>query len=243
MTHTHEAPARTGVNLTQFPAACLTGENGGPVDWSDHRAAHRAVMRLFAPRLDGPPDQRRERAGILYRVDVATNGDGSPEATVLVQSLVAPEVIPAVARTVEVSQRAWTPEPGERVAFRASVNPVRRTTRYYSDTAKREVKPNPHDDQIGGRRLRTNTKQTASVVPVAEIPVWLAERIGAAMRDIEIVSHNRDTTISGHHKVIVDTIDAVANVADPAALDAVRRTGIGRAKAYGCGLLTIKRVG
>lgn len=229
---------RTGVYLTQFAGSSLTDERGNPVDWSDHKSGHRAVMRLFAPRLAGASDERRVGAGILYRVDIATNGDGMAETTVLVQSLVSPEIVPPEARCIEVADFAWTPNMGERVVFRVAFNPVRRTTRYFSDEAKRM--PAPEQTKTGFMR------QTASVVPVSELQEWLESRIGSALTDVELISHTRDTSESGcgrqMHKVIVDTIDAIGVVADPAALDALRRIGVGRSKSYGCGLLTIRRL-
>lgn len=232
--------AQTGVYLTQFPGLSLTGKDGRPVDWSDHRAAHQAVMRLFAPRLDGVPERRREQAGILYRVDVASNGDGTPEVTVLVQSTVTPEVVPPVARSIEVSERAWAVESGEQVVFRVAVNAVRRTSRYFMDEAKRQ------SAEVGVRTAFR--RQTASVTPVTEIQDWLTTKLTPAFESIEIVSHLRDTTESGQgkgarHRVIVDTIDAVGTVADVGSLDELRRVGVGRSKAYGCGLLTVKKLG
>lgn len=232
--------AHTGVYLTQFPGVALTGRDGLPVDWSDHRAAHQAVMRLFAQRLEGVPERRREQAGVLYRVDVASNGDGTPEVTVLVQSTVAPEVVPPVARSIEVSERAWEVESGEQVVFRVAVNAVRRTTRYFMDEAKRQPA------EVGERTAFS--RQTASVTPVAEIHDWLTGKLAPALESIEIVSHLRDTTESGRgkgarHRVIVDTIDAFGTVADVGSLDELRRVGVGRGKAYGCGLLTVKKLG
>lgn len=237
---TGSTQTRTGVFMTQFPGTALTGRDGRPVDWSDHQDAHRAVMRLFAPRLQGVPERRRDQAGILYRVDVTSNGDGVPEATILVQSIVAPEVVPPVARSVEVSERAWTAETGERVIFRVAVNAVRRTTRYFTDEAKRKPA------EVGVRTAYS--RQTASVVGTNEIGDWLTPKSGPAFENVEIISHLRDTTESARgkgqfHRIIVDTIDAVGTVGDPAALDSLRRAGLGRSKAYGCGLLTIKRLG
>lgn len=236
---TTEAQPRTGVFLTQFPGASLTDSDGQPVDWTDHEAAHRAVMRLFAPRLAGSPERRRHAAGILYRVDVAANGDGIPDPTILVQSLVRPEVVPPVARSIEVSESAWTPATGAHVIFRVAVNPVRRTTRYFVDAAKKKPAP-------PGTRTR-HARQTSSAVPVGEIADLIFRKTGGALTDVDVISHLRDTTETrrgrAFHRVIVDTVDAVATVDDPTALDRVRREGVGRAKAYGCGLLTIKRLG
>ncbi len=222
------AQPRTGVYWTQFPAASLSD-----VNWTDHRAAHRGVMRLFPRLLEGPADHRRAAAGIMYRLDVL---GGVP--TVLVQSLVRPELTPESSRTTEVSARAWTAEAGERVVFRIAVNPVRRSTQQFSDATK-TVRLAPLD---GTRRTRSHQKQVAAVVPVEGITEWLSARLDGALGELVLVNHFRDLTATGGHKLVVDTIDAVAVVTDAAALDEVRRKGVGRSKAYGCGLLTLRRV-
>lgn len=242
---TETSTTRTGVFLTQFPGAAIAGRDGNPVDWSDHEAAHQAVMRLFSRGLHGPEGRKREAAGILYRVDVAVNGDGEPEPTILVQSLMAPEVVPPVARSIEISWTAWNVDVGDRIVCRVAVNPVRRKSRYYSDAAKTDsiARTPRHED---GSKPSTHRKQIASVVPADDVPQWLAAKFDGALKDIEIISHQRDETATRRngrtHRNVVDTIDAVATVVDPLALDVLRKTGVGRAKSYGCGLLSIKRM-
>lgn len=79
------------------------------------------------------------------------------------------------------------------------------------------------------------------MVPVGEMEPWLISKVGQALAGIEILAHFRDKNASGPHKLVVDTIDAVATVADPLALTELRLQGVGRSKAYGCGLLTVAR--
>lgn len=233
---TTRAP-RTGVFLTQFPGGALSNASGRPLDWSDHVEAHRAVMRLFSPGLTGDPDRRREASGILYRVDVATNGDAVPERTILVQSLVAPEVTPPVARSFEVGVSTWSMADADRVVFRLAVNPVSRKTIRFNDEQKTKRLSRPR--QSGEK---TSRRQVASVISPDAIEGWLARRLDGSLTDIELVSHLRDETLSKGHRIVVDTIDAFATVADAAKFDAQRRTGLGRAKAYGCGLITARVV-
>lgn len=246
MIPTPSAATKTGVFWTQFPATELTDFDGNPVDWSDHKAAHRAVSRLFQPRLPGARGERRAEAGILYRLDMLRPVD---VPTVIVQSLVPPELTPGLSRTTEVSRRAWDVEAGQRVALRLAVNPVFRTTRYFEDKAKSRPaswsnlatsEAAPRDES--GKRVRANAKSTARVVPAGEIEPWLISKVGQAITGIEIVNHFRDKTVSGHHRLVVDTIDAMATVADPLALSELRLRGVGRSKAYGCGLLTVTRI-
>lgn len=246
MIPTPSTATKTGVYWTQFPGTALTGFDGILVDWSDHKAAHRAVSRLFSPRLPGASGERRAEAGILYRLDVLVPGD---VPTVMVQSLVPPELTPSLSRTTEVSRRAWDVEGGERVALRLAVNPVTRTTRYFEDKGKSRPaswsnvaasEAVPRDGS--GRRIRANAKHTARVVPVGEMEPWLTSKMGQAITGIEIVNHFRDKTASGPHGLVVDTIDAIATVEDAGALTELRLQGVGRSKAYGCGLLTVARI-
>lgn len=220
------------VHWTQFPAAAITDRHGNPLDWLDHMAAHKAVSKLFPARLPGEPQARRAEAGVLYRLDIV---DAVP--TVLVQSLVPPELVPAGHRTITVPGTALAGGVGQRVAFRLAVNPVVRTTRHYEDAAKRTV---AHGSNVaGGQATRTgHRKQTARVVRPDEITEWVAAKVAPALGDIEIMSHRRDKTRSGRHQIAIDTIDGVATVTDPNALCRLRLTGVGRSKAYGCGLLT-----
>lgn len=236
-------PTKTGIYWTQFPAPALTGAGGLPVDWTDHRAAHRAVSRLFAPTLPGEPGTRRAEAGILYRLDVLVPGE---PAIVLVQSLVPPELTPQLSRTTEVNRRAWDFSDGDRIAVRLAVNPVRRTTRHYLDADK--TRPVEFSNQARGEgarvvRDRSHTKQTASVVPAAEVEGWMVGKLDRTLEDVEVVNHFRDTLSSGPQKLVVDTFDLLATVADKPGFHRLRVEGIGRAKAYGCGLVTARRLG
>lgn len=246
LTPTPSAPTKTGVFWTQFPVTALTGPDGRPVDWSDHAAAHRAVMRLFPPGLPGDSATRRATSAILHRVDVIVPGE---PGVVLVQSLVPPELTPALSRTTEVSRRAWDFETGDHVAARIAVNPVRRTTRQYVDATKQTLREGSNKAggsvrrRADGTRDRSHTKQTATVVPTAEVQAWLEGRLAPALGEIEMINHFRDTSISGRQKLVVDTFDILATVGDPETFNALRIEGVGRAKAYGCGLLTARRIG
>lgn len=213
----------TTVHWTRFPASALAD-----VDWSDHHDAHRAIMRLFPRLLDGPPSERRAANGILYRVDVLAG-----EAVVLIQSAVVPQMLPVGARTMIVPERAWTFRTGDRIAFRVAVNPVRRRT----------VRPEGAAPAVTGeQRDRTGQRDTVvGAVAVNDMPTWLTAKMSDAVTDLEVVSHFRDETGHGPQKVIIDTLDCIATVANTHTLGALRQQGIGRAKAYGCGLLTAQR--
>lgn len=208
-------PAGNLVHWTRFPARSLPN-----TDWTDHEAAHRGVMRLFETRLAGPRNTRRSLAGVLYRTDLI--GD---EPVVTVQSANAPELFPVEARTMLVGERAWKMDAGDLVRFRVAVNPLRRNKR----------------------------QGTERVISADEVPAWLAERLGESLTEVDIINHTRDTlkyAAKGAARqkatppvVVIDNVDGTATVADADMFERLRRDGVGRAKAYGCGLLTAQRIG
>lgn len=201
------------VYWTRFPARSIPS-----TQWSDHVAAHRTVMRMFDPALPGKDKERRAASGILYRIDVLAG-----EPVVLVQSRVAPELVPPQTRHLQLSERSWAMEVGDRIRFRVAVNALRRN----------------------GRR---NVE-----IPVrpADAPDWLAERLRSSVGELEVLNHWRDSyqRASGRGlapgkppKLTVDTFDALGTVNDVSALSDVRLNGLGRARAYGCGLMTAQRI-
>lgn len=211
MTATH-AP-----HWTHFPAEAISG-----IDWTDHVAAHRAVMRLFATDLGGDERARRSAANILYRVDGQPDG----RLTVLVQSDRAGELLPAAGQAKTVPEAAWSFQPGQQIMFRLAVCPVTR-----------------HTDKAGPKR-----REIVSAVPLAEVPAWLTARLGAAVEHVKTLNHIRTSTTTCAKKqtggippkVIIDTIDALATVKNPEAFKTLRRGGVGRFRAYGVGLLTAR---
>lgn len=242
-TITPSSHLKTGVYLTQFPEEALTDHHGKPVDWSDHREAHKAVSRLFAPRLSGPATTRRATAGILYRRDLI-GPDRTP--TILVQSLVSPELTPPNSRTTEISRAAWNVDTHDRVAFRLAINPIRRITKYFDDAKNTTPRNTPHTVRsANGSRDRSHTRQIRTVVPTDQLRDWFSTKLSPALTDLEIIGHHRDETRTGsgphRYKIVVDSLDGIARVSDPNALSDLRIKGVGREKAYGCGLLTVTR--
>lgn len=209
----------TQVVWTQFPAEAIQA------DWTNPADAHRAVMALFARTLAGSADERRAHSQVLYRLD---NLDGI--LTVFVQSAVVPEKIPPAARMMTVTDAAWQTGLGDRVMFRVAVNPVTRRT----------VKSTQPDGTVARSTV------TGVVGPDDLLP-WLTTRFGGALDEVTMLDHFRDTFTlregRARRKLVVDTVDAVGIVTDPAAFDRLRREGVGRSRAYGCGLLTARGVG
>lgn len=208
----------TPVYWTTFPAHALSGTN-----WSDHRSAHLAVMRLFPTRMPGAEPQRRATSGVLYRLD--THPD--QPATVLVQSLLPPELIPAQARVLTLPDHVWDAPADTSIAFRVAVCPIRR---------HKLPKGRP-----GGERT--------IVVPDSGLEQWVTQKLSGALTKVEILNISTRTTTAhqpaSHScppRVNLATIDGVARVDDAANLDRLRVHGVGRAKAYGAGLLTTRQL-
>ncbi len=190
----------------------------------DPEKFHRAVMALFE---NVPSNTFRSDAHILFRVDPA---QANRPAVVLIRSDVAPAYpIAGLETIVEV----MPPDRGTPVAFRATVNAVRRKTvpRDPKSLAKtREVvSPVPRDDD-----------------PDAQgdtISVWLTARLSGAIRDLELFNHVRNVVGKKTNRTIqTDLIDGFAFVEDAVALQQLLKDGVGRAKSYGCGLLTVKAI-
>jgi CRISPR system Cascade subunit CasE len=232
MTAFAEAP-----HLIEFAAAALRDRANFPLDWANHAVVHRAVMDLFGQTLPGPVNRRREMAGILYRLDAAQSPTGDLVMRVLVQAAVAPVTLPTGAQTGVVRGQDWDIPGGSKVMFRVAVNPVQRTTVRFRDASKKV--------RAGHGERFPHTQRQAAVLGADLVADWLTPKLVGALSHVELTSHARDVTTSGQglgkHRVTVDTIDGVATVNDSAALKRLRLAGVGRAKSYGCGLLSVRR--
>ncbi|KQO98764.1 type I-E CRISPR-associated protein Cas6/Cse3/CasE [Leifsonia sp. Leaf264] len=74
-------------------------------------------------------------------------------------------------------------------------------------------------------------------VRVVDTETWLAEKTAGALTHVTVHTSRRTTVDSGRSPVIVDTVDGEAVVTDPTQLARLLRTGIGRQKPFGCGLM------
>ena len=137
--------------------------------------------------------------------------EGGDNPALLIRSDVKPTRLPAQAVCREIPS-SLAPPAGTRVRFRCTLNAVHQSS--------------PH----GGRRS-----------PVDDVPAWFAKRAAGAMADIDVISSAARVVPQAGAVVRLTTLDGFATVVDPAALDGLMQVGIGRAKAYGAGLLTIAR--
>lgn len=199
---------------TQIPALLLDVAN-----WDDHRALHRAVMALFPAVLPGVEQERRAEAKILFRVDDTATG-----RVVLVQSMVAPTNLPPTAK-VKAVHCGTAMAPGTSVRFRVAVNAVM-------------------------RRRRPDGKHRDDPLPEGQVDGWLAGKLAGALTDVTILASTRSVygvdrkglKTGAPSALQVDVIDGVGQVHDADRLLELVVDGVGRAKAYGCGLLTVSPV-
>ncbi|WP_409484401.1 type I-E CRISPR-associated protein Cas6/Cse3/CasE [Arsenicicoccus dermatophilus] len=210
--------------MTEAPFWTVFPTHAVKTDWTDHGESHRAVMRLFERELPGAAHERRATGQILYRVDHHLDGS----STVLVQSRQALETTPPQARATTIPRGGWDLAAGTPVLFRVAVNAVRRRT---------------ERDGTGRRH------ETLTTVAPNEVPQWVAARLATAMTVDEVFEHARRTHRHRRHRdrtpprFVVDTVDGLATVTDADALQQLRLSGVGRGKAYGAGLLTVRPLG
>jgi CRISPR system Cascade subunit CasE len=159
----------------------------------------------------GHDDQVRLRAGILFRLEPEL-GTGR----VLVQST--DPTIDEALRRVDLGGVLSQLRTGQRVGLRLKVNAAK--------TANRTA---------GGQ-----VHQTRVVLEPGEIAGWVENKLQAAFSAVTIAEITTGLERQRKTPLAVATIDALATVGDPEVLAQLVGTGIGKAKAFGCGLLTLR---
>ncbi|MCZ9348696.1 type I-E CRISPR-associated protein Cas6/Cse3/CasE [Streptomyces mutabilis] len=189
-------------------------------DLRDATQMHRTVMRMVPDNLGDAP---RQQTGLLYRLD-----ETDTSTTLLVQATqLDPARLPTGYGQADVKSLApmfTALRQGLGVRYRIVLNP-----------AKRERLP--LDEK--GKRGR--------IVPLAgaDADQWWARRAAEAGLDLHVMTPTtmdparpRSTaTQPMRHSLI--RYDGTATITDPTTLTHALRTGIGRAKPYGAGLLSI----
>ncbi|MFC5186059.1 type I-E CRISPR-associated protein Cas6/Cse3/CasE [Actinomadura harenae] len=180
---------------------------------------HRRIMTLFPEQLGPTP---RQRAAVLFRLDEAPTG-----FSILAQSALKPDVnqLPADYGTALV--KPLTPllghlSRGVNVHYRITANATRKLGK------------------------NTTAGRPKEVVPLlgAEADQWWvrqAESIGLALHTVHSSQLANATGRHRHGRLTHarTRFDGTATVTDPAILIHHVQSGIGRAKAFGCGLLTL----
>jgi len=183
-------------------------------DPRDRVALHRAVMNLFPRDLPGPADQRRHTSNILFRLDNPPTG--TPR--LLVQATI------PLTGTTELPTRDLMPlmsalTTGSHIQFRVVLNPVKAAGK----------------DQRWKRTPIVNTLDD----PDAITQFGLDQLTRAGLESITLTDLPRTDLVRAKTALWTAQYDGHAFVANPDWLRDAIRTGIGRSKAYGCGLLSI----
>lgn len=192
-------------------------DQGLCADVSDRNLLHKRVMSLFG---HSGSDAFRHEANILWRYDRLPNlshslfitSDTKPDASKISQ--------PWARGASVIDYSAWLQRfgVGDSVRYVITANPTRVKT-------------------VNGRK----TRQT---VPDSQIDKWWANRAastGLALdsTEVRVKPHEKVKRHSGTFNVSLVEIEGQATVTDVALLQQTLREGIGRAKAYGAGMLCI----
>jgi CRISPR system Cascade subunit CasE len=203
--------------LTMAPLhTVFSGRHGrpGPRAMNDPQELHRTVMQMFG-HVGG--DSPRAAAGIIFRVEPAA--PGFPGA-LLIRSAQKPL---GTLEGMIVREEGEAPASGTPVAFRLAVNAVRRQK-------GGGVVPVPRDD--------------APVEGCDTMTDWVSGKLAGVLRDVDLINHDRNVLGDRTGRPVqTDLVDGYGIVEDPAQLATLMAGGVGRAKNYGCGLLTVKAIG
>jgi len=189
-------------------------------DMADPQDMHRSLMSMFPHAPDGS-ESPRQHFGVLWRIEPAS----SP--TVLVQSSQAPDFdkLPsgyASCRTKPIDDHLASLTTGLAIAYRVVLNPVKIS--------------------------RRSDAETRTVIPSGERAAWwtsLAPKMGLHLHDAPALTglHDRHLRRAGTRFPLYSVrVDGAAEIVDPDLLRTAVADGIGRAKAWGCGLLTVARL-
>jgi CRISPR system Cascade subunit CasE len=123
------------------------------------------------------------------------------------------------------------PSAGQRLAFALTANPVKTIT----DT-QRDAKPDKQSDKCRVPLIKENEQRD-----------WLARKLASAatLQSVEILPHGPLYFRKGKRggKLATCTFEGVLRVDAPKLLTSLLENGVGPAKAFGCGLLLVRRLG
>lgn len=213
--------------------------SGNRLDTPDNR--HRDVMSLFG-RIEG---SARKEAEILFRLERLP----SSAPAYLIRSSIKPEH-PTPSTQIREDTSANT-SLGSLVAFRLSINAIQRLKAGGIRSVASDLDIGVDDSESDWDDLgkQPPTPQVAS--KQVYLTEWLREKLSPALEEVSIMNHQREVlgaarsrskNTSGSKVIQVDLIDGVARIADTAALGTLLSQGVGRARSYGCGLLTINKL-
>ncbi|WP_228978478.1 type I-E CRISPR-associated protein Cas6/Cse3/CasE [Streptomyces sp. DH12] len=225
---------------------------------SSPQAIHAAVMSSFPHLLPTGDDTPR----VLWRIDHNARAEillyivspDQPDLTHLVEQAGWPAA--AANATADPRLRGWQSysyapfleriTPGSTWGFRLTANPVHHIRRKEGEPKKRTAHITP------GHQMRwLLERQERSGFRILTKPA--DRRLTDHGNEHDLIVHNRrdlrfskspDTTQAKHSvSVLAVTFDGRLEVTDPTALRRTLTAGLGKAKAYGCGLMTLAPLG
>lgn len=207
-------------------------------DFADVQQMHRTLMSVL-PEVTGGEAARREH-GLLWRVDAASTG-----YLLLVQTATRPDwerlprgYVAGEARTRSMSGVLEALVPGRTLAFRLTANPTRivRDPDAPKEGRGKRVPLRDPKDQMGW--LARKGEQHGFVVP-AGADGGMAVNVAPCPPVIGYKGEGKH-----RHKVTISAVryDGRLVVTDAAAFTEAVRHGVGRAKAYGCGMVSLAPV-
>lgn len=205
---------------------------------------HRAVWKLFPDEdREVRKSQSAERQGFLFRVESAPVGRA---ARLLVQSRRVPR---AAAGVNLLGSREFHPQPAEglRLAFVLTANPVKTVVDAEAKAKPGKLARMAEKAMRRGDKLPRSPKSRVPLVKEDEQRVWLSRKLdGAGIVQALNVLPNAATYFrkgDRNGKLVTASFEGVMQVIDPKQLLHLLENGIGPAKAFGCGLLLVRRVG
>lgn len=204
---------------------------------------HRWLWRLFPGEMPEPhASGDEERQGFLFRVEASQTGR---PAWMLVQSRRAPTRADGVSL---IGTREVHPNPsvGQHLAFLLTANPVK--TIVDADVESKPDKLKRHIERSDGQMGKTPRfpKSRVPLIKEEEQRQWLSRKLAGAgmVEGVSVLPHAplyfRKGSRSG--KLVTVTFEGVLKVTDAERLTDLLSAGIGPAKAFGCGLLLVRRL-
>lgn len=187
---------------------------------------HRRLWRLF-------PDQSKEtrstfnenRHGFLFRVERIDIGQ---PIRFLVQSRSSPEQAPGLSL---LGSREFRPKPrvDQKLAFILTANATKKI----------------RDKQFSAKPGKKNDKCRVPLIKEEEQKAWMARKIKGivVLENVSVIFHPPVFFQKGYRagKLSIVTFEGILRVVNPEKLVALLRNGIGPAKAFGCGLMLVRR--
>ncbi|MGC7100701.1 type I-E CRISPR-associated protein Cas6/Cse3/CasE [Amycolatopsis lurida] len=180
--------------------------------WTNQHTLHRAVMSFFPESLPGTATQRRATNNILHRYDTPTNRP----ARLLVQH--STPMLPKHTTDPHLQHASLEPllttlHTGQEVRFRIVLNAVR-------------------------SQNHSNTR--IPITDPGELATWGTTRLAKhGLRDVHLTDSPHTTLARAKTPLWTAQYDGIARIRDTQAIHDALLHGIGRSKAYGCGLLSL----